>query len=323
MIRWRALLPTVCALVALTSIVRLPATAQELAVIRVGTSSDDSARPLLYAVQSGMFKRAGLDVQIDKLANGAAVAAAVSGGSLDVGKGSTLTAVLAHVRGLPFTVIANLANYSAAAPDSALLVPATSTIAEPKDLIGKTIGVGGLSDFNSLMIYAWLAQNGVDAAQLKFLEIPNTAAMGALQQGRIDATLALEPAYASALATKQFRVLAHPLSALGNQFSDTVLFANASWVAAHAADVRAFNRVVHDAAAYVARHEQETKPLAAAFSGFDALTLQTFHPPVRALTLDPADLQPTIDVAAKYKVIPSSFPAREMICDCAISAGAN
>jgi hypothetical protein len=32
-----------------------------------------------------------------------------------------------------------------------------------------------------------------------------------------------------------------------------------------------------------------------------------------ALTLDPAMLQPVIDVSARYKVIPQAFPASEII----------
>src|SRR6202012_203433 len=61
--------------------------------ITVGASTDDLVRPLLYAGDAALSKRAGLAGEIVKLANGAAVAAAVAGGSLDLGKGSALTPV--------------------------------------------------------------------------------------------------------------------------------------------------------------------------------------------------------------------------------------
>jgi len=77
-----------------------------------------------------------------------------------------------------------------------------------------------------------------------------------------------------------------------------------------------FNRAMREAAAYVAAHEDETKPLAAQFAGFDPATLQNFHPGQRALSLGPADLQPTIDLAARFKLIPKVFPAGDIICDC-------
>ena len=55
--------------------------------ILVGASTDDVVRPLLYAVDAGLFKKAGLDVQLVKLPNGAAVAAAVAGGSIQPRQG--------------------------------------------------------------------------------------------------------------------------------------------------------------------------------------------------------------------------------------------
>ncbi len=292
--------------------------AQSDMIIHVGAAPDDQARPLLYAASAGLFKKAGLNVEITKLANGSAVAAAVAGGSLEIGKGSSLTAVQAHAKGLPFTVIGNLANYSTDAPDTAMIVLSKSSIKGPKDLAGKTIGVNGLQDFNSLTIRAWLEQNGVDAAQLQFVEIPLSSSLAAMEQGRIAATLALEPVYATSMASGKVRVIGFPWTAIGKHFSDAVMFANISWVAAHRDAVERFNRVMHDAAIYVAAHESETTYLPAQFGGFDPASLVKFHPPGRARSLDPSDLQPTIDAAAKFKLIAKAFPAQEMICDCAI-----
>ena len=50
-------------------------------VLRVATAGDDNAAPLLYADKAGLFKKSGLDVQITKMKSGAAIAAAVAGGS--------------------------------------------------------------------------------------------------------------------------------------------------------------------------------------------------------------------------------------------------
>jgi hypothetical protein len=38
----------------------------------------------------------------------------------------------------------------------------------------------------------------------------------------------------------------------------------------------------------------------------------------RGVPIAPADLQPVIDAAARYKLIPKAFPAATMICGCAI-----
>ena len=229
--------------------------------------------------------------------------------------------VVAHSKGLPFTTIANLQYYSADAPDVVMLVRRDSTIYAAKDLVGKTIGVISLQDFTTLTIKAWLEQNAIDSSTIKFLEIPNSASGAAMEQGRIDAAMAYEPTLSNTMATGKFRILGAPYSALGKRFAAIVLFADTHWIADHRDAVLKFNRATRDAAAYIASHEAETKPLIAQFAGYDAATLSYLHTPTRGLTLDAADLQPTIDAAAKFKLIPKAFPASEMICDCAISAG--
>src|SRR5579863_1039614 len=57
----------------------LQARAQTLTTVRVGAGLDDGLTPLLYALHVGMFKKAGLDVQLQSSSNGAVLAAAVAG----------------------------------------------------------------------------------------------------------------------------------------------------------------------------------------------------------------------------------------------------
>jgi ABC-type nitrate/sulfonate/bicarbonate transport system substrate-binding protein len=62
-------------------------TAPALVTVRVGAAPDEQSKPILWAQQSGLFARNGLDVSIVPLTGGgAAIAAAVTGGSLDIGK---------------------------------------------------------------------------------------------------------------------------------------------------------------------------------------------------------------------------------------------
>lgn len=49
--------------------------------------------------------------------------------------------MLAYAKGIPFIVTAKLANYSADAPNTAMLVAKNSSLHGPKDRLGKTIGI--------------------------------------------------------------------------------------------------------------------------------------------------------------------------------------
>ena len=317
--RFRNMVALVAGLVALVAVCGKNAGADPAAIaIRIGSSTDDAARPLISAAQAGLFKKAGLDVEIVKLSNGAAVAAAVAGGSVDIGKGSALTPILAYARGIPFTVTSNLSNYVSDAPNVGLIVKRDSPIVAPKDLAGTTIGLNGLQDQNALAMYSWLEQNGVDLSTIKFIEVPSSASLAALDQKRIDAVVALEPVFSSALASQRFRVLAFPWNALGKRYTQAVMFSTTAWVAAHRSTIDAVNRVLFDAGIYVVAHEDETKPLSAQFAGLDPTSLTNFKPGERGINLVPSELQPTIDAAARYKLIAKAFPASDIICDCAI-----
>ena len=286
--------------------------------ILVGASSDDVVRPLLYAVDAGLFKMAGLDVEIVKLANGAAVAAAVVGGSVQLGKGSSLTPVQAYSKGIPFMVTANLANYTSDAPTIALLALKSSPIHVAKDLVGKTIGVTSLNDISALGLYAWLEKNAVDQNSVKFIELTSSAGQAALEANRVDAMMFLDPVLSAAIASNNFRVVSYPTDALGRRLSVGTLFGLASWVNAHRDEVTRFNRALSAAEAYVAAHEDETKPLAAKFAGLDPSQLANVRAPSRTTGITTSDLQIVIDAAAKYKFIPKGFNANDFICECAI-----
>ena len=60
-------------------------------------------------------------------------------------------------------------------------------------------------------------------------------------------------------------------------------------------------------------HHAETVPMISGFTGIDPATIAVMVRPIWALTLDPKDLQPTIDAAAKGKLIDKAFDARDLM----------
>ena len=57
-------------------------TTPALTTVRVLASPVDDVMPVLYAQRAGLFRQAGLDVQVDRANSGAAASAAVMGGSV-------------------------------------------------------------------------------------------------------------------------------------------------------------------------------------------------------------------------------------------------
>jgi NitT/TauT family transport system substrate-binding protein len=287
-------------------------------LIRVGAGPDDTSMPVIYAAQAGLFAKAGLNVQLLKLAGAATVAAALAGGSLEIGKASAVSVVTAHSKGLPFTVIGAIATYDSTSPDFGLIVLNDSGIKTAQDLAGKTLAAVSLQDMSTIATYAWATQNGVDPTSLKFAEMPASTTLAAMEQGRVVGSTIYEPMLSAAMATGKVRIIAHPYDAIGKHFSGGLLIANVNWVADHRDLVDRFLRVMQQAGTYVHAHENELGPMMAAYAGVDPSTITKFNHEGRAVAITAADLQPVIDAAAKYKVIPQVFPASELICGCAL-----
>ena len=289
-----------------------------LSTIRLGLGPVDVVTPLLYGVKGDVFRKYGLDVELVKLSNGPAIAAAVAGGSVDLAQAATLSVVQAFVKNLPFTIIGKLATYSSTNPDDAMLVPVDSSIRSPRDLIGKTFATVSLDGMPTLGTYAWLDAHGVDHTTLKYIEMPAAATLAAMDQHRVDGGVFYEPFYSAFVATGRARVLAFPYDAVSSRFANAVLFAHTTWVRDHADVVERFLRASQEASMYVAGHESESSALIATFAGVDPSTVANIHHEVRGIPIVPSDIQAVIDIAARYKFIPMRFPASEIICSCAL-----
>lgn len=291
-------------------------------LIRIGAALDDQTTALLYGQHSGMFAKAGLNVEVQKFNNGSIVAAAVAGGSLEAGKAGTMAVITAYSRGLPFKLIAPVANWNSNRPDSGIIVAANSPIRTAKDFAGKTVAVSSLGDLYSFAAQAWFDKNGGDAQSVHFVEIPPPAVTAAIDQGRIDGGVVGEPLYSAAIDSGKYRLAAPIFDAIGSRWANAVIFAKSDWIESHRPLVERFSRAVREVNLYVGAHESEAAPLIIQYVGLDPAQVKRMIHPERSPYLEAADLQAPIDIAAKYKGIPKGFAAQDMISAYALKAPA-
>ncbi|MEA2719703.1 MAG: hypothetical protein QOJ39_1567, partial [Candidatus Eremiobacteraeota bacterium] len=121
---------TRAAFVALTAAaLARPRAASAATAIHAGSASDDDATPFLYAQKSGLFTRAGIEATLEPMRSGSVVAAAVLGGTFQLGKSSVMSLLNARGRGkAPIVIVAPAGVYDTAAPVSGLLVKADGPI---------------------------------------------------------------------------------------------------------------------------------------------------------------------------------------------------
>lgn len=284
-----------------------------LVAVRVSSAPDEDVLGALWAQQSGIFKRDGLDVTITPANSGAAVAAAVVGGAVDVGKSSLISLIAAHARGVPFVLIAPAGVYTAAHPIVGMLVKKGSPIRSPRDLDGKTISVPALNDQYSIAIKAWMDQNGADSQSVRFVELPNSAVPQAIADGRIDGAAIANPILSEALDSGNVDVIGRPFDAIGRLFIQAAYFCTSDYAAKNRDTVRRFSRAIAESGAYVNAHPAQTVGILSQFTKVPATTIEHMTRTQIGTTLDARAIQPVIDAAVKYKAIPTGFDARDMI----------
>lgn len=283
-----------------------------LVTVRLASIPNDDMTSVLYAKRSGMFERAGLDVEIDKASSGAAVINATIGGTYQIGKTSITPLFDAYEKGIPVTIVACAAVYDAKEPYGGMVVLPDGPIRSGKDMNGKTMGISSLNDIGKVAMDMWMVKTGGDPKTVRFLELPMSASPPALAQHRIDAGQMTNPPLAAALAAHQVRMIP-TFSAVAPKFLFSVWFATKDYARDHADVIKRFAAVVSKAAKYVNTHHQQTVDMVADWTGIDRATVATMPRVENGEALIPSQLQPVIDAAVRDGTIKKPFPATDLL----------
>jgi NitT/TauT family transport system substrate-binding protein len=301
-------LASLCA--ALAALPAVPAATQTLPELRIETIPFDAGSEAFYAKDMGFFSKAGVDATVTPVGNGPAIAAAVASGAIDIGFSNALSIETAYKRGLPFVFVAPAAMYASAAPTSVLMVPKDSPIKTGRDLNGKTLAVNGLKNIAEFAPSLWIEQNGGDPSTVKFVEIGPTEIPAALAEHRIDAAFVAEPQITQAKSTA--RILAKAYDAVGDGWMIAGYFTTRDWADQHPDLLRRFQQAMRETAAWANANPDKSADILAKYTKLDPALV---HASVRAKfgdTLAASAIQPTIDLAAHFKLL-TTFPAQTLI----------
>jgi ABC-type nitrate/sulfonate/bicarbonate transport system substrate-binding protein len=285
---------------------------QSLTNIRMVGAQTLDMTPAFYAIKSGMYEKAGLDVELVPASSGTFATTAVVAGTYQISKGSCISSLVAYLRGLPLKVIANGGVWDPKTPFTLTLVAADSPVKTAADLSGKTGGTGALNDMNQLSINAWVDKNGGDSKSLKWVEVPNISAAEAMLQKRIDFCALNEPQLTAAMETSRVRVLAPTYSAIAPRFVYATYSSNAEWADKNKDAVRRWVRTTYDRCRVYERSQRRNGATGRGVyedSGrSDPQDRARLGRSLFRSEVDPAGYE----VAAKYKYIPRNFSAKEL-----------
>jgi hypothetical protein len=151
------------------------ARAQTAITLRIASIPLESSCEAAYARDMGFLAKTGLEGDIQTMVNGAAIAAAIVSGGIDIGYIPVDTLAAIHQKGIPLVAVAPCTEYVSGAQTGALLVGANSPVHTGKDLTGKTVAVVALNGVTHLATRAWIDQTGGDSATVKYVELAPSA----------------------------------------------------------------------------------------------------------------------------------------------------
>lgn len=283
-----------------------------LTIVRVASNPVADVVPLIYGQTSGLFRKAGLDVTLQKASSGSAVAAALAGNAIDIGKVAATSIVTAHSRGVALTIVFpdRLHTFGPQA-QTALIVAPDSPIKTGRDLNGKTIGVSAIKDSTWLGARLYIDSGGGDSTTAKFIELPFSAVSAAVVAGRIDAGVSNDPYLKQDVQAGKVRSLGDLLGAIGTNFLETAWVAMADYITKNHDTVTRFVRVIREAQVWCNTHGAEADDITAEFTGVDKATVAGTRS-IFATDANPRSMQPYVAAAAKYGIIPQAFNAAEL-----------
>lgn len=287
------------------------AEAQDQPVIRVAVSAFEAQADAYYAQDLGLYKKAGLNIDIRQYQGGEAIVAGIVGGALEIGAGTTIPLANAHEHGLDVVLIApgTITDAAALPPTSGLIVQTNSPIQTGADLNGKTVAVNTLHSVDQIATEMWVDKNGGNSKSLKFVELPNLSMVEATAGGRVDAAVIADPGFTSGITGGRVRRLADVNEAIAKRFMISAFFSSRAWADRNPDAARKFAAAINEAAAWAVKN-----PEAAAVVLNKYLRLTTTRAHERhARTMDPALIQPLIDAAVRYGRLAQPLDVRQII----------
>ncbi len=300
-------LATAAALLAST----LAASAQTKITLGYTALADVSSS--FVAKDKGFFAKNGLDVEMKLIALNSNIPAAMVSNSIQVGTLTPTVMLQAIDGGLPLTAIGGISRFDHKLPSLGVVARTGVTLKDPKDFIGKKIGVPGLNATVHVVISRWLKMNGIDLAKVTFVEAPFPNHYDLLKAGTLDAVGTAEP-MRSRIEKDGVGYTAVPLTQTVPETETTMVYSmTPDFLAANPKALAAFRASVKEADAFIVSNPAETRAIMANYIKMPPALLDLVPLPHSDSSLKVAQIQFWIDVMKQLNMLSGSIDASKVV----------
>lgn len=216
--------------------------------------------PMVLADEQGIFTKHGIDLDISFIEPPALVPTLMSGKAQFIWNNPpALLAARSNKVPLKSVTTVSVAGDDPATFPIQVMVPKNSDIKSLKDLAGKTVATASLFQLNDLALMQSLAEVGVDAKTVKFVEIPFPTMAEALKAGRADAIISTEPFVTITKASGGAIPLVSASEGLSATTPISVIASSEKFIADSPDVVKNFRAAVDEASTYAVAHDAEVR----------------------------------------------------------------
>lgn len=155
--------------------------------VHIGYLPSDHDAALFVADATGMYKDAGINVELHEYNNGGDLMSAMASGDLDVGYVGISPVVSSISKGVPVKIVAGAQN------EGSGLVSHDSSVTSIEDLKGKTVATPGEASIQNVLLKYDLKKHGMSESDVKSPAMKVSSMNDALKTGSIEAMLTYEP----------------------------------------------------------------------------------------------------------------------------------
>ncbi|MBH5400460.1 ABC transporter substrate-binding protein [Bradyrhizobium sp. CNPSo 4010] len=284
------------------------------AKIQIGCTATSDCASAMVAVDEGIFRKHGLNVEMTPIAINSNIPAAILSNSIQVG-GPTSTVFLQAVDGgLDLVAIAGASVMNQTSNTAiAAFVRNGITIKDPKDFIGKKVGAPGLNAFLHVLFVKWLVEKGVDPRSVNFVEVTFPTMSDIIKSGGVDAVLTAEPFVTRMSNAGLGSVGARYGAELGR--TDPIIFYAASrdWAEKNVATVKKFREAIAEAAVIVNSDPEKASASIAKFTKQPLDLVKATPPNQSEPNLKPQNLSWWIEVMSSQKMLQSKLDTAKLV----------
>lgn len=284
------------------------------AKVTVGCTATTDCASAAIAIEDGIFKKNGLDVQLILIGLNSNIPAALLSNSIQIGGPTPSVFLQAVDGGLDLVAVSGATSTADSTAEAAgVVVPKGSSIKTAKDFIGKKVGAPGIGAFLQVLFVKWLMDNGVDPKQVNFVEVTFPTMNDVLKSGAVDAVVSADPIMSRIISSGTGTAAAYFLKSLPEKRPQILYSASRDWADANPDAVAAFRKSIAEASAVVNGQPDKAKAAISRFTKISLDVLSSMKVAVADPNLTPEELGWWVDVMDKQGMLQSKPDVAKLI----------